>query len=157
MSTSATMTQEKRALAGMLSRSKSPSLRRSMPCTLPHMERATSADSQVCDLHSQMHVCSCTCTDCTVAFQVCQMAVPCHTLMYICLCVHNITTCLPAKLQKSVACLLFILLSISSVIVCNGLCSGTVVYSWAVVLVPYSTVILQASMRHPAWKTSAGE
>jgi len=67
-STSATTTQEKRALAGMLSRSKSPSLRRSMLCTLPRMERAMSEDLQVCGLHSQMYVCLYTCTDCTIAF-----------------------------------------------------------------------------------------
>lgn len=57
-----------------------------------------SEDSQVCDLHSQMHVCSCTRTDCTIAFV--HLPFGCagdHTLKYFCLCVHYIMTCLPAS------------------------------------------------------------
>lgn len=47
MSTSAAMPQGKRVLAGMKSRSKSASWRRSMRCTLPHMEKAMREDLQV--------------------------------------------------------------------------------------------------------------
>ncbi len=79
--------------------------------------------------------------------------------LFVCTLHHDMSACLPDHVCR-LARLLFILehYKLLCILLCaNILCSSIVVCTWAVVLVSYSTLVLQASMRHPAWKTSAGE
>ena len=148
------MPQGKRALAGMKSRSRLESWRRSMPCTLPHMEKAMTEGLQVrhtACLAGCIRVIAGVYAATAVPITMIDLPVATQTIVTV---MRTNNTC--AVFCSEAACAFDLSFRCMAAPHCwFGLCTAAL-HCFHSCCAQNSQCDLQASMRPQAWKTSLG-